>query len=62
MTYEDFASTSTGDKIATLNTQAEAALSDGDRPAYYALVDQMIALENARLDAGGELPLPAYKC
>jgi len=62
MIYEDSAPASTGDKIAALNTQAEAALSDGDRSAYYALVDQMIALENARLDAGGELPLPAYKC
>ena len=28
MTYEDFARTSTGDKIAALNTQAETALSE----------------------------------
>jgi hypothetical protein len=60
MTFEDFAGTN--DKIAALNAQADTALSDGDRPAYDALVDQMIDLENAHLDAGGELPPPAYKC
>jgi len=60
MTFEDFAHTN--DKIAALNAQADTALSDGARPAYDALVDQMIDLENAHLDAGGKLPLPAYKC
>ena len=49
-------------RLATLNTQADAALADGDRATYQKIVDQMIDLENAHLDAGGELPPPAYKC
>ena len=60
MTYQDF--TRLNAKLATLNTQADTALSSGDREAYDTLVDQMIDLENAHLDAGGELPSPAYKC
>ena len=60
MTFEDFARLNA--QIATLNTQADAALSNRDREAYDTLVDQMIDLENADLDAGGELPPPAYKC
>ena len=60
MTFEDFARLNA--QIATLNTEADAALSNRDREAYDTLVDQMIDLENAYLDAGGELPPPAYKC
>ena len=60
MTYEDFVQLNAD--LAVLNTQADTAMSDGDRPAYHALVDQMIDLENAHLDAGGELPPPAYNC
>jgi hypothetical protein len=41
---------------STLDTQADEALARGDAPAYHQLVDQMIALEDAFLDAGGELP------
>ena len=48
-------------KIVALNTQAEAIWPLEDQAAYYALVDQVIELENAHLDAGGELPPPAYK-
>ncbi len=60
MIYEDFCRLNA--RLATLNTQADAALADGDRATYQKIVDQMIDLENAHLDAGGELPPPAYKC
>lgn len=60
MTYQDF--TQLNAKLSTLNSQADTARSEGDHKSYYTLVDQMIDLENAHLDAGGELPLPAYKC
>ena len=43
-------------KRAVLNTQADEARARGDAPAYHQLVDRMIALEDAFLDAGGELP------
>ena len=67
MTYDEFDQLNAdfarlNSRLATLNTQADTALSNGDREAYDTLVDQMIDLENAHLDAGGELPLPAYKC
>ena len=45
-------------QLADLNAKADAAKEAGDREAYDALVDQMIELENAHLDAGGKLPLP----
>jgi len=48
-------------KLSELNTQANTARSTGDRDLYDDLVDQMIDLENAYLDAGGELPPPAYR-
>ena len=48
-------------QLAVLNAKADAAFAAGDREAYEALVDQMIELENAHLDAGGELPLPRHK-
>ena len=60
MTHEDF--TRLNARLAILNTQADAALADGARETYQKIVDQMIDLENAHLDAGGELPPPAYKC
>jgi hypothetical protein len=53
MTYQDF--TQLNAKLATLNTQADTALSNGDRAAYQKIVDHMIDLENAHLDAGSEL-------
>ena len=48
-------------QLAVLNAKADAAQEAGDREAYDALVDQMIELENAQLDAGGELPPPRHK-
>jgi hypothetical protein len=60
MTYQDF--TQLNAQLSTLNSQADTARSEGDHQSYYKIVDQMIDLENAHLDAGGELPLPAYKC
>ena len=43
---------------AALNTEANEARARGDAAAYHQLVDQMIELEDAFLDAGGELPPP----
>ena len=48
-------------QLDILNAKADDAFAAGDREAYDALVDQMIELENAHLDAGGELPLPRHK-
>jgi hypothetical protein len=47
-------------QLAALNAEADAAFKAGDRGAYDGLVNQMIELENAHLDAGGELPLPRH--
>jgi hypothetical protein len=41
---------------AALNTKADEARARGDAATYHQLVDQMIELEDAFLDAGGELP------
>ena len=48
-------------QLAVLNAKADAAREAGDRQAYEDIVDKMIELENAHLDAGGELPLPKHK-
>lgn len=45
--------------LTALNTLADLAKAEGDRETYMKIVDLMIDLENAHLDAGGELPLPA---
>ena len=47
-------------QLAALNAEADAAFKAGARKTYDALVVQMIELENAHLDAGGELPLPRH--
>jgi hypothetical protein len=60
MTYEDFCRLNA--RLASMDSQADEALAEGDRARYQKIVDQMIDLENAHLDAGGELPPPAHKC
>ena len=66
MTYDEFDQLNAdfarlNSRLATLNTQADTALSNGDRAAYQKIVDHMIDLENALLDAGCALGAPAYK-
>jgi hypothetical protein len=46
---------------AILNAEANEARTRGDAATYHQLVDQMIELEDAFLDAGGELPPPSCK-